>query len=241
MGIIEVSSILLLFRRTMTFGAIITLTSTLNIMAVNYFYDVPVKILSTALVIMTLFLLLNNIKNLMLFFFTGESVSLSIIKAPEIKKKWLRISKVFFKALIICISLIIRFIILLYASKENGDNAPIPKLYGLYNVYLYTHNNDTIPPLMTDSERWNQFQITQEGDATVRFVTNKQIGYITKTDTLSHKIQLLSMDSTLTYSFVYENINPDKFILKGTFQNDSLAIFMTRKKIKALILIKNFL
>jgi hypothetical protein len=232
MGIIEVSSILLLFRRTMTFGAIITLTSTLNIMAVNYFFDVPVKIVSTALVIMTIFLLSNNIKQLWLFFFTGESVSLSIIKVPEIKNKWLRNTKL----PMISLAIILQIIYFLNANKEFGDNAPKPKLYGLYNVYLYTHNNDTIPPLMTDSVRWSQFEITQKSDATIRFMTNKQIGYTTKTDTLSHKIQLLSKDSTLTYSFVYENINPDKFILKGTFQNDSLAIFMTRKKINDYLL-----
>ena len=48
MGIAEVAAVLLLFRRTMTAGAIITLMTTANVMAVNYFYDVPVKILSTA-------------------------------------------------------------------------------------------------------------------------------------------------------------------------------------------------
>lgn len=66
MGIAEIASILLLFRRTMTFGAIITLMTTANVMAINYFYDVPVKILSTMLFVMTLFLLLKDIPRLFL-------------------------------------------------------------------------------------------------------------------------------------------------------------------------------
>ncbi|MGY0037489.1 hypothetical protein [Pedobacter sp. NJ-S-72] len=56
MGIAEVMGILLLFRRTLTIGAIIALMTTANVMAINYFYDVPVKILSTALVLMCIFI-----------------------------------------------------------------------------------------------------------------------------------------------------------------------------------------
>jgi hypothetical protein len=236
MGIIEVSSILLLFRRTMTFGAIITLTSTINIMAVNYFFDVPVKILSTALVIMTIFLLLNNIKQLLLFFFTGESVSLSVIKAPELNKKWLRIAKLSFKLLLISFSIIYTFNILFNRGKERGDFAPKPKLYGLYNVYLYKHNNDTIPPLITDSVRWSQFIIDREGYATVRSMTSKQTRFTTIIDTVSRKIQLTSRDSTINYLFAYEYLKPDKLILKGSIKNDSLSLVMTRKKIEDYLL-----
>jgi hypothetical protein len=63
MGLAEICAGLLLFRRTMTFGAIITLMTAMNVMAVNYFYDVPVKILSTHLVLMTLFYCLEILKD----------------------------------------------------------------------------------------------------------------------------------------------------------------------------------
>ncbi len=49
MGIAELMAVFLLFRRTVMIGAIICLMTTANIMAINYFYNVPVKILSTAL------------------------------------------------------------------------------------------------------------------------------------------------------------------------------------------------
>ena len=236
MGIIEVSSVFLLFRRTMTFGAIITLMSTANVMAVNYFYDVPVKITSTALFIMTLFLLLQNCKQLFTFFFTNESVSLSIIKAPEIKKKWLRITKIIGKLLLIGYVLIYGFVETLQSSKEYGDNAPKPKLHGLYIVDMYKLNNDTIPPLITDSIRWHQLEIIWEGYATVRSMTNKQTRYTTKIDTVARKIELIARDSTIKYSFTYAYQLPDKFILKGTTQKDSLSITMKNKKIEEFLL-----
>lgn len=236
MGIIEVSSVFLLFRRTMTFGAIITLMSTANVMAVNYFYDVPVKITSTALFLMTLFLLLQHCKQLFTFFFTNESVSLSILKAPEIKYKWLRITKVVGKLLLLGYVLMYGFVETLQSSKEYGDNAPKPTLYGLYIVDMYTINNDTIPPLITDSIRWQQLEIIWEGYATVRSMTNKQTRYTTKIDTVARKIDLIARDSMKKYSFTYAYQQPDKFILRGTTQKDSLSIIMRNKKIDEFLL-----
>ncbi len=63
------SGILLLFRRTTVLGALVTVGVAGNIMAINYCYDVPVKLLSTALVIMALFLLGKDIRRLFNFFF----------------------------------------------------------------------------------------------------------------------------------------------------------------------------
>lgn len=97
MGIAEVLALLLLFRRTMTLGAIITLMTTSNVMAVNYFYDVPVKIISTTLTVMTLFLLMHDAKKLLAFFLTSQPVSLTVIPAPVYKKKFIHIAGLVFK------------------------------------------------------------------------------------------------------------------------------------------------
>jgi hypothetical protein len=70
-------------------------------MAVNYFYDVPVKIVSTGLFVLTLFLLVPDLKRLFKFFFTGEAVSLPVMPAPVIRKKWLKITSYSLKYLVI--------------------------------------------------------------------------------------------------------------------------------------------
>ncbi len=234
MGLAEIAAVLLLFRRTMTMGAIITLMTTSNVMAVNYFYDVPVKILSTALVIMTIFLLLKDADRLFRFFFTGEAVSLPVIKAPVFTQKWMRIMKLAVKTLLMGYVLIYGFIEVLAARKEYGDLAPKPKLYGIYNVDLFIKNNDTIPPLTTDSVRWNQLVIEWEGYARVPHMVDSTSRFLTKLDTLSHKFDFTYRDdSTMKYLFTYELTEPDKFNLTGSFQEDSVSIFMTRKDLKS--------
>jgi len=80
--------ILLLFRRTTTLGALIALMVSANIMAINYCFDVPVKILSTALVLMTLFLLGRDFKRLWNFFILNQVAPPANLSKPVFKKRW---------------------------------------------------------------------------------------------------------------------------------------------------------
>lgn len=57
-GLVELSSgILLFFRRTKLLGALIALVATTHVFLLNLFYDVPVKLLSFHMLMMTVFLL----------------------------------------------------------------------------------------------------------------------------------------------------------------------------------------
>ena len=100
-GIAESAALLLLFRRTMTVGAMLTLATLANVMAVNYNYDVHAKMYPTALFLMAFFLLLKDVIRLIRFFFTGQAISLPVIKAPVFEKRSMKISKNVLKVLVI--------------------------------------------------------------------------------------------------------------------------------------------
>ena len=153
MGIAEVLVGLLLFRRTLTLGAIITLMTTANVMAVNYFYDVPVKLLSTHLVIFTLFLLSRDIKKLLTFFLTSRSVSLEAIKQPIFKRDWIKKVMLGFKVLLLGYIFIYSPIRVLQGQKLYGEKAPKPALYGLYKVTEFMRNGEAIPHNIHDDKR----------------------------------------------------------------------------------------
>lgn len=237
MGIAEIAALLLLFRRTMTLGALITLGTTANVMAVNYFYDVPVKIVSTMLVIMTLFLLSKDIIRLARFFFTGKSVSLPKIKSPVFRKKWVGIAKTIFKILLIGCYTIYGTYELKQMEKQYGEAAPKPTLYGLYNVDSFVINNDTVPPLITDSLRWREFIVEWEGFARFRHMTDSASRYETVIDTVAKKIEFkLRPDSSLKYTLYYNIPSPDKLNFRGVIKNDSISVYMTRKDTKEFLL-----
>lgn len=237
MGFAEVAALLLLFRRTMTLGAIITLGTTANVMAVNYFYDVPVKIVSTMLFSMTLFLLLNDAARLFKFFFTGNPVSLPKIKAPDFSRRWMRIVITSIKILLIGYYITYGTYQVKEMEKQYGETAPKPSLYGYYKVDTFIINNDTLPPLIADTKRWKDFIVEWEGYAGYRNMTDNSFHCTTKLDTLAKKIDLVpEFDKSLKYTFQYYKLSSEKLNFRGRINNDSVSIFMTRKDEKDFLL-----
>lgn len=230
MGVAEVAALLLLFRRTVTVGAIITLMTTANVMAVNYFYDVPVKIVSTALFVLTLFLLIPDIKRLFRFFFSGEAVSLPVMPAPVIRKKWLKITGYSLKYLVIAYVVGFGSYEIAMSSKLYGDAAPKPPLYGVYFVKSFVVNNDTVPPLMTDSTYWKHMIIQWEEYAQIKFLNDSTRGYSLKVDTVARTLYLQQRIDTTNKSLLrYQWVDDKNIFLTGTVKNDSVAILLNRK------------
>lgn len=77
MGLSEVSAgILLLFRRTAVLGALLAIAVTTNIVLVNFSFDVPVKIMSSHLLIFSILILSPSIKVLLDFFILQKPAKL---------------------------------------------------------------------------------------------------------------------------------------------------------------------
>lgn len=223
MGIAEVAAVLLLFRRTMTAGAIITLMTTANVMAVNYFYDVPVKILSTHLVLMTLFLLLRDFKTLFTFFFTGRTISLTTIKSPFVtRKRWLRVTSKVIKGLILAYVLGFGLFNVLRSKDIYGENAPKPELYGAFKITNFEKNGDTIAPDVTNYDRWRYLILERKGSAQIHNMDTSRQYFKSEIDTLKCEVILTSYrDSTNAFTIKYKK-EGNTFSFETTVKSDSI-------------------
>ena len=223
MGIAEVSAGLLLFRRTMTAGAIITIMTTANVMAVNYFYDVPVKILSTHLFLMTLFLILKDLKPMFTFFFTGKTVSLSIIKQPtKPDEKSLKLFSIIMKALLIPYIIIFGIINLSKSQKVYGDGAPKPDLYGLFKINMFEKNGDTISTDLNNTERWRYLISERKGSVQIHNIDKSVNSYKSEIDTLKNELKLVSYkDSTDIMTINYKKTE-NEFTFETLYKNDTI-------------------
>jgi hypothetical protein len=269
MGIAESAALLLLFRRTMTFGTILTMITLANVMAVNFNYDVHAKMYPTALFVMTLFLLMPHINRLYKFFFTNQSTSLPVIQAPVFQKRWMNILKSALKLLLI--GYFMFFSVNDYIGyKQRKDTRERNKkqagLSGIYDVHTFVINNDTLSN--ENSLRWNQViiggareRIRLQGDSLaymevsidkkeilvygdrIYLAVNEQKLY----DELGLQESLyIDVDSILAARqiknrFTFELIDSSTLLLKGMIKKDS--VFITAKKQSAEInnfrLIKN--
>ncbi len=232
MGVAELSAILLLFRRTMTLGAIITLMTTANVMAINYFYDVPVKLISTHLFLMTLFLISHNAKDLWRFFFSSQHVKLSLIEAPKHTKPIIRIAGITIKLLLLAFVIVSNTIASIEMLKIYGDNFPSPTLNGVYQIEEFKINQKQLPLLANDTLRWNKLIIDLRRGSKVELINNERSeNYHLKVDTTWHSIQftyLLARDYRFDLS--YETPDEKHLLLKGTLKTDSVYILLKRVK-----------
>ncbi len=227
-GFAEVlGGILLLFRRTTTAGAIVTVLVMGNVMAMNYSFDIPVKLLSTTVVIMCLFLLGKDMVRLINFFILNKPAEAGKTAAPFIRKRWLRISLLSFKVLLVGYTLVMVVYGSYSALSQYGDAAPKPPLYGIYDVKTFIRNRDTIPPLKTDATRWNKLVINYQGNAAVKMITDSTEYFAFEPDTAARKIIVYTYDDT-THKSAFTYTWPEKELLevRGSWKGDSLTIRM---------------
>jgi len=222
MGIAELLASLLLFRRTATIGAIITLMTAANVMAINYFYDVPVKIVSTALVIMCLYLLLPNMGRLFIFFFEGGQTVLRTLYVP-FAERWMRITKYTLKYLLIAFALFVGIIQIASVYSQYGDGAPKSPLYGAYKVDTFKTSNKS------NLKKWD-----------ILFLSSPTNGAIKDQDGFEY-LNIAADTSKKTMTFIFNN-DPntkyqlnykkelDRLWLTGTLFGDTISVSSTKMK-----------
>lgn len=84
------AGILLLFRRTALAGAILATFVVTNVLLYNLFFDVPVKIYSGHLLLLSVFLILPDAKPLLRFFWLHQAAAPSALWAPPANRRWFR-------------------------------------------------------------------------------------------------------------------------------------------------------
>lgn len=225
--------VLLLFRRTTTLGAVIGLAVAGNIMAINYAYDVPVKILATMLVCMCLFILFKDYNRLVNFFFRNREAQPSNITPPRFRAKWKNIVVCVVKYCLIGYFVIDLGIGVFKQNKDFGDNAPKPKFYGIYNVQYFLRGHDTLPPLITDTTRWRRLWIGNFGRAVTVMMNDSTENYDMHTDTIKHLLKFITTaDIKDTIMLHYKVLKPDTLLVSGLWFKDSIKVKLVNYNMK---------
>jgi len=224
-GFAEIAVGLLFFRKTSTLGAIMGLVVAGNIMAINYCFDVPVKLLSTFLVVMCIFLLSRDYRRLINFFFKNKEALPANLTPHRFKTPWKNYVLTTVKCLLIAYTVFFDFKGSLSAEKLYGESAPKPPLYGLYNVVTFVKNRDTLKPLTTDTTRWAKFIISYQGSAQIALMNDSMTYYSFKPDVKKHTITASTYaDTTTKYHLTYTTPKPGVMELKGTWKKDSIFV-----------------
>ena len=237
MGFAEVvGGLLILFRKSQTFGSLFCMTVTSNVMAINYCYDVPVKLFSTMLFLMAVYIAAPELNRLLKFFFLNQTTSL---RQPAFRfaTKWKRITAYTFKSLLL-LYFLVNFIQQGIADqKAFGDQLPKASFYGYYKVENFVRNRDTLAPLLTDTLRWKNIIFSNYNRASIKKMNDTLIGFTYKEDTILKRIILTQREDTLLkYSFAYSKGKVGTMDLKGFVGKDSVSLLLSKIDLNGLLL-----
>jgi DoxX len=238
-GLAELTcGILLFFRKTTTLGAFLGVVVACNIMAVNYCYDVPVKLLSTALVTMCMFLLIRDSRRLVNFFLLNKDARPSNLTPHRFKTRWKNITLNTIKYLLVIYVVFGDLISAVQGGEQSGENGKKPPLYGLYNVESFVRDKDTLAPLVTDTTRWNKL-VMEDGYLQVNKMNDSTTYYSFKPDTIKHKIVISTFADTVhKFIFTYSIQKPGIMLLNGKWEQDSIHLRLRKLDPKNFLLLK---
>lgn len=229
--------ILLLFRRTTTLGAVIALTVAVNIMAINYCFDVPVKIVSSTLVLITIFILLKDMRRMLQFFIYNQPAQPSNITPRRFQKKWKNITLLTVKYLMIAYVLYGNVWGAFQATPSEEVKRPV--LYGIFNTRAFVQNRDTLKPLTTDTSRWRRMLINGYGGVRITLMNDSTRSYSFKTDTVKKLITLGSyIDTNRKYVFKYTLSKDSVLQMDGKGPNGEVSANLKRYDEKKFLLLR---
>lgn len=194
-GVMELTvAILILYRRTVTLALFIGLGVYINVLMMNLCFDIHIKLLSAHLVLMCLFLLINDIKRLADFFIFNKPATQNTLYhfAPQKKGKTARLvlKCIFFLSSLYMLAGPFNYHNRYFASLKQ-EIKPIP--YGLYDVTTFVKNGDTLPVLANDTliwkdmifERGNRYATVNSADTVFKKIYNRGF-FFYKADTINN-------------------------------------------------------
>jgi hypothetical protein len=209
------AGVLFIFPRTTMLGAMVCLADAIQIFTLNMTYDVPVKLLSFHLILMSLFLLAPDLKRLANLFLLNRTAAPStqppLFKTPRANRLALA-AQIVFGVVLVGINV--------YGSRTNwhvyGGGRPLSALYGIWNVEQLTTDGQVRPPLINDNDRWRRAIFDSPTRMSFQRMDDSFARYGASID-VNGKTLALTKDDDKNWkaNFIFQRPATDQLILDG--------------------------
>jgi uncharacterized membrane protein YphA (DoxX/SURF4 family) len=219
-----IGGILLILPRTTMLGALVCLADATEVFTLNMTYDVPVKLLSLHMILLSLFLLAPDAGRLMKMFFLGRAVPGSSDFPLFLRARANRLAlAVQILAGVLLISANVYAAASLY--KVAGAGRPKSPLYGVWNVATLTLDGEARPPLLTDGSRWRRMVFDRPGSMTTWSMADQTQLYAARIDQGAKTLTVTkSGDGTSKGSFSYVQPDGNHLVLDGLWDNQKIHV-----------------
>jgi hypothetical protein len=224
-GAMEMSAAILLFvPRTATLGAMVAFACTVEIFTLNMTYDVPVKLFSFHLIVMSLFLLAPDIKrllNVIVLNRTAEPSSVPPIgKTPKTRRIW-AVAQVVFGVWLVGAAIQSS----IQAWSTFGGGAPTSPLYGIWNVTYMSIDGVERSPLVTDYDRWRRVVFDRPTQVSFVRMDDTVMSLGSKIDAAAKSINLnRGTDPKWAAAWSFDRPSPERLTLTGEMDGKTIQM-----------------
>jgi hypothetical protein len=221
--------LLLTMRRTTLLGALVSMAVLTQIVALNYCYDVPVKLFSTHLLVMSLWLIGPDFRRLMnVLLLHGASGSQPI--GGLVRWWWLDWTLVALRTLIVGGYVYLQITSAYSMSQYYAGEKQRSPFYGVWTVEEFSVDGKDRPALVTEPNRWRRFIVDYPGTAAVQLTDASRVRFRVQLDSTENLMTLRRPDfsdwkAQLTYSWP----DSDHLMLEGKFEGHDLRAKLARE------------
>lgn len=235
MGIMEISGGLLLIpRRTSTLGAFITMGVMMQVAVMNFMFDIPVKIFSVHLALVALFIFTTDSKRFINVFIKNKSTKAYDFYNPVKDKDY---HKAIFWFKVFALVVLSGFCLNQGWNNDRGKTAEKPYLHGIWEATLFIKENDTVPPLITDKNRWRYLIVEQQDRATIKMMDDATYQYTFRPDSLNNKMAIYAPGiANENSNFSYQFLDDKTMKLTGKMYLYKHEIVLKRKNLDSVLL-----
>jgi hypothetical protein len=229
--------LLLTLRRTTLLGALVSTAVLVNIVMLNFSYDVPVKLYSLHLLAMALFLAAPDLARLADLFLWNRWAPPAPIQ-PLFGRRWLHHGTLGLRTLLVVACVVWAVYGSYQGMKAYGDLAPKPPLYGIWNVDEIAMDGKVRPPLLTDETRWRRVVFGDARTIAVQLMNDSRQRFLVKLDPVKRTLALSDRsDPRKVHRFVYGQPAPGRLMLDGTLDGHRIHAALHRVDPRSFLLV----
>lgn len=232
---------LLFFRRTTLLGAVVSLGVLTNVAAINYFYDVPVKLFSSHLLLIALFILAKDLPRLLALFISSLPIAARtdtpFWHASHKRALALGVARLVLLAAITTVHISGN----LDRARSSGFLRTPSALSGVYRVTSFERGGQ-VDRQLDDAERWVRVGINAPFVATVQRATGDAVRLRLDLDEEAQTVSFYDRgaEAPQEAQFHYTTSEDGMLRLDGVFEGEETKVTLEKSEAGSLLLERGY-
>jgi hypothetical protein len=205
---------LLFVPRTALLGALICLLDAITIFTLNMTYDVPVKLFSFHLILLSLVLLAPNGRSLIDMLLLNRSAR-AVSEPPvgqsrRVQRGW-RVAQISYGAYVLLLGAMGSIV----SWQQFGGGAPKSPLFGIWEIETMSMDGQVRPPLLTDESRWRRAIFQAPTTLTLQRMDDSFEYFGVAIDVSKRTMSLTARGGKESSTLTFDRPTPERLVLDG--------------------------